>query len=113
MEMKSPIHNPPHDPTRHNLTSPSNDGSVECQLKRIRIVWVRKRKVRVDIFIRAEVQGNYLAQEREHGYILGDATEEERAANELLVFGVFLTIEANQDKEFVDELRHGEWRDDD
>lgn len=113
IHLESAGQNPPDDPAGHDLARPRDARGPEGEGKRVGIVRVVEREVWVEDLIRPVVEDEDLAEESEHGGVLGDAAEEDVAGGECLVRGVVLTVEAEEDEKVVEAGRQGEWGDED
>jgi hypothetical protein len=113
IKSKHPAHNPPDRPRRHNLTSPRDRRRAEREVEGINLFpsdvrLVIKREVRVDVLISAIVQHQNLAEEGEHGHVLGDVADEDAAAAVFPVVGIGLVVQGDQVEEVVEGGGHAE-----
>lgn len=115
LKPEPPRHNPPHNPSRRHLTRPRVATRLKRKSKTIHhlpnfptTLILIERKIRIDVLVGAIMEDEDLAEEGEHGDVLGEGADEDRAAAELAVFGVGLVAEAEEDEEGVVGAGYGE-----
>jgi len=90
-------HDPSNRPRGDDLTSPRDRRRPKREIKRIDLLpsdvrLVVKGEIRIDIFVSTVVQYQNLAEEGEHGHVLGHVADEDAAAAVLSIVGVGLVV---------------------
>lgn len=113
IDSKPQLQYPSHHPPGTDLASPCHRRRPERQGERVRVVWIREGEVRVYVFIGDVVENEDFAEESEHGDVFGDAADEDVAGGKLLVGGVRLAVEVEDDEGGVNGAGDGERGEDD